>query len=207
MTAHLKIDGPAERDRLEEMVQGVIGLPLSRPEGPLKVTGRATYAHEWPVDGLAHGVLVRAPVARGRVTAVDRAAIEALPGVLAVITDKRLLRNPAQGTADQAPVQDPSEIDYLGQPIALVVAESFETARHGAQMLKLEIEPAGDAAFDPEAVEPETPEAEQSSQGDLEQAMAEAAFTVDATYRTPAGRVPPAPQNARLWASRCGGAG
>ena len=58
-----------------------------------------------------------------------------MPGVLAVLSDPRMLRNPAQGTAGKAPVQGPDEIFYFGQPIALVVAESFEQARHAAQSL------------------------------------------------------------------------
>lgn len=187
MTAHLKMDGPAREDRLEQMVQGVLGRPLDRPEGSLKVSGRAPYAHEWRPDGLCHGVLVRATVAKGRVVEVDSAAVEAMPGVLAVLADDRLLRNPAQGTANEAPVQGVSRIAYLGQPIALVIAETFEQARHGAQALAVKVEPEADAETDPDrdGVAVETPEDSQSSQGDLDRAMREAAFSIDASYTTP----------------------
>lgn len=186
MTAHLKMDDAIRHDRLDDMAQGVLGRPLDRPEGRLKVTGRATYAHEWRPEGLCHGVLVRATIAKGRVTAVDSAAVEALPGVLAVLTDDRLLRNPAQGTADKAPVQGPKDVHYLGQPIALVVAESFEQARHGAQALAVRFAASG-AETDPDSddLEVEAPEDKQSSQGDLDAAMREASFSVDARYTTP----------------------
>tara|TARA_R110002020_G_scaffold25060_10_gene81626 strand:- start:7850 stop:10042 length:2193 start_codon:yes stop_codon:yes gene_type:complete len=186
MTAHMKMDAPDRRNRLDSMAQGVIGEPLDRSEGALKVSGKAVYAHEWQVEGLCHAVLVRSAISRGRVTRIDKAAVEAMDGVLAVIDDERLLRNPAQGTANEAPVQGPTEIFYIGQPLAVVVAESFEQARHAAQQLVVETE-ASDAVLDPEAasVDPERPEGKQTSQGDLDQAMGEAAFSIDEIYRTP----------------------
>src|SRR5690606_17878734 len=110
--------------------------------------------------------------------------IEGLAGVLAIITDKRLLRNPAQGGAGKAPVQDPSSISYFGQPIALVVAETFEAARDGAASLQIEYDET-DGVFTPEGAEVETPDDKQSKQGDLDKAMAEAAHSVDVTYTTP----------------------
>lgn len=184
MTAHLKMDHPTDRDRLDDMAQGVIGQPLDRPDGPLKVSGRATYANEHAVENLAHGVLVRATVAKGKVSRVDGGAVEAMEGVLAVITDDRLLRNPAQGTANEAPVQGPSDVAYFGQPIALVVAETFEQARHGAHSLAIEIDDET-AAVDPEADDAEIESPDGTSQGDLAQAMRDAAHSIDVTYRTP----------------------
>ena len=97
MTHHMKMDEADGRRRLDDMVQGVLGTGLDRPEGPLKVSGAAPYAAEWRHDDLCHGVLVRAPATKGLVTNVSSDAVEAMPGVLAVITDERLLRNPAQG--------------------------------------------------------------------------------------------------------------
>ena len=165
------------------MAQGVVGRPLDRPEGPLKVSGLATYAHEYNLPGSAYGVLVRATKTKGRVRSIASDAVKAMPGILAVITDERLLRNPAQGTADEAPVQDPSKVAYLGQPIALVVAETFEEARHGALSLEIEIE-AESAPVGPDDVAPEKMKGK--TIGDLDRAMAEATFTIDATYTTPA---------------------
>ncbi|MBU2533504.1 MAG: xanthine dehydrogenase family protein molybdopterin-binding subunit [Alphaproteobacteria bacterium] len=178
------MDQPDHRRRLDEMVQGVIGQPIDRVEGPLKVTGRATYAHEFPVDGLAYGVFARATIAKGRITGCNRDQIAALPGVLAIYDDARLLRNPAQGTLNKAPVQDPHEVAYVGQPVALVVAETFEAARHAAQIMNFEYETA-EAVIDPENAESEIRDGSQLDQGDIDAAMREAAFTVDATYTTP----------------------
>ena len=184
MTAHFKMDKPDDRNRLDDMAQGTIGTPMNRPDGPAKVSGTATYAHEEQPEGMLHGMLVRAPVARGKLTPIPPDALSHMPGVLAVISGKKMLRNPAQGGADAAPVQGGDDIYYLGQPIALVVAETFEQARHGVKCLELDITES-DAVVDLDQAEWETPKAKQSSQGDLEQAMSEAAHRIDVTYTTP----------------------
>ena len=184
MTAHMKMDEPAREHRLDDMAQAVLGAALNRPEGPLKVSGTATYAHEWALDNLAHGVLVCAPAAKGRITAMNGDAVRSMPGVLAVMTGERFLRNPAQGGASKAPVQGAADVAYLGQPVALVVAETFEQARHGAQALQIEIDRA-DAVIDPAAADAETPDAKQASQGDLDAAMSHAVHAIDVTYTTP----------------------
>ncbi|MFD2740569.1 xanthine dehydrogenase family protein molybdopterin-binding subunit [Sulfitobacter aestuarii] len=185
MTEHLKIDAPATERRLDDMAQGLVGAPLDRPEGPLKVTGRATYANEWQVDGMVHGVMVRVPGNSGRVVLANRAEVAAMPGVLAVIDDPRLLRNPAQGTANEAPVQGPQEAAYLGQLIAVVVAQQFEQARHAAQRLEVTLEDAEKVAVDPADAALEPQEDQTVAQGDLDRAMAEAEHAIDVTYTTP----------------------
>ncbi|APE45667.1 xanthine dehydrogenase (plasmid) [Sulfitobacter alexandrii] len=182
MNKHLKMDEAATTHRLDDTRQGLVGRPLDRQEGPLKVSGLARYAHEWNLPGTAYGVLVRAPFARGTITSFGRDAVLEMAGVLDVITDERLLRNPAQGTAGEAPAQGPTEVFYAGQPVALVVADSFEAARHGAQSLKLSWD-AKEPALDAEAAE--TDGNEDFTQGDLDTAMKEAEVSVDAVYRTP----------------------
>jgi xanthine dehydrogenase YagR molybdenum-binding subunit len=187
MTRHLKYDEPVERRLLDEMPGRITGTPMDRPDGPLKVSGTATYAHEWQLDGKVFGVLARAPVAKGKLTRIEKEPVERLPGILGVFSDERFLRNPAQGMADEAPEQGVEEIFYFGQPVALVVAETFEQARHGAHMLELVCEASADGVFDPEAsnIAPEKPDDDQLDQGDLDQAMEDAVYSVDATYRTP----------------------
>lgn len=58
MTEQFKMDAPATARRLDDMAQGLVGAPLDRPEGPLKVTGTATYANEWQVEGMVHLSLI-----------------------------------------------------------------------------------------------------------------------------------------------------
>ncbi|GHC71894.1 xanthine dehydrogenase family protein molybdopterin-binding subunit [Limoniibacter endophyticus] len=180
MTHHLKVDIPDYRNRLDDMVQGILGKPIDRFEGPLKVAGRATYAAEARPVGLVYGVLVQAAIPHGKVLEVG-----GVTGVLAVIHDERMLRRAAQGMAKTGPMAGPDTVDYMGQAVALVVAETFEAARDAALNLELRYSVEA-AAVNPEAVEPEFPEKKQSSHGDLDQAVKEAAFSIDNVWHTPA---------------------
>lgn len=185
MTEHFKMDAPSTERRLDDMAQGLVGAPLDRPEGPLKVTGSATYANEWQIEGMAHGVMVRAPGNSGRVVLSNRDAVVKMPGVLSLIQDDRLLRNPAQGTANAAPIQGPHHAAYFGQLIAVVVAESFEQARHAAQSLQVTLENGQMMTVDPATAAVEPQESQALDQGDLEAAMRDAAHRLDVVYTTP----------------------
>lgn len=180
---------PDKRNLLDTMKQGVIGKPLDRPEGPLKVSGTATYSAEWKIEGCAEGVLVLADVPQGTVKAIHRDRVMTMPGVLAVLAHEAMVRRSTQGTAGKAPAQDVQTVDYFAQPVALVVAETFEQARDAALALKVEYEPAGD----PVPLDPESPDAKVETPsdskpvegGDLDQAMRDAAFSIDVEYDTP----------------------
>lgn len=179
MTITLTTDGPAE-DRIPEMKQGLVGVATPRPDGPLKVTGRAVYAAEDLPEDCAFGVLVRAP-APGTITLANADELAAFDGVLSVLQDPAMIRRTAQGGAGKAPRQGPGTADFAGQAIALVVAESFEAARHAARTARVIV--TGDPGLiDPAAA---NPEGEPKAQGDLDSAMREAEHTVDVTYRTP----------------------
>ncbi len=181
MTVHLKQDAPDNRDVLDGTGQGVIGAPLPRPEGLMKVTGTATYAAEYAVEGCLEGVLVTVPVTRGEVLSIDEHSVLTMPGVVAVISDERMTGRPAQGMAGEAPFQPAQEVCYWGQPVALVVADTFEQARDAAKHLAMEWR-SEDAPIDPASVE--TEEDESTLQGDLAHAMAEAAHSVDVVITT-----------------------
>ena len=103
MTVHLKQDKPDTRNLLDTMAQGVIGQPLDRPEGPLKVSGAATYAAEYRLEGALEGVFATATIVNGKVVAIDEKSVLNMPGVVAVISDKRMIARAAQGTAGEAP--------------------------------------------------------------------------------------------------------
>ncbi|MEZ0496920.1 xanthine dehydrogenase family protein molybdopterin-binding subunit [Sphingomonas sp. IW22] len=185
MTRSYIMDQPDERNRLDAMAQGVIGKPLDRPEGPLKTAGTARYAAEYRMDDCAEGVLVTATIARGEVTRIDDSSVMELPGVIAVISDERMTARAAQGGAGKSPVRKVREVQYYGQPIALVVAETFEQARHAAKHLRVEYRETPDTIVDAEddRIAFEAYE-EPTIQGNLDQAMTDAAHAVDVTYTT-----------------------
>jgi len=126
-----------------------VGSPRNRVDGPAKVTGAARYAAEFAAPNLAYGYVVSGAVARGRITAIDAAAAEAAPGVLKVYTHQNRPRTAWFNSSYQDEVAPPGtpfrplydeRIHYSGQPIALVVAETFETARHAATLVRVEYE-------------------------------------------------------------------
>lgn len=182
MSVHCKQDAPDERNILDTTVQGVLGQPLERPEGLLKVTGTATYAAEFEALDCLEGVLVTVPIVRGKVTSIDKDSVLSMPGVVAVIADPLMTGRAAQGMAAEAPFQPAQEICYWGQPVALVVAESFEAARDAAKHLAMEYETHDDASLDPDASDAELKE--ETRQGDLAQAMAQAVHSVDSSFTT-----------------------
>ncbi|HYI07285.1 MAG TPA: molybdopterin cofactor-binding domain-containing protein, partial [Reyranella sp.] len=121
-----------------------IGMPLSRVDGVAKVTGHARYAAEHPAQDLAWGVVVNSTIARGRIERIDASGALAVPGVLDVLTHENRPKMRSFGmmykdmTAPKGspfkPLHD-AKIVYSGQPVALVVAESFEAARHAAALV------------------------------------------------------------------------
>jgi xanthine dehydrogenase YagR molybdenum-binding subunit len=180
--------------------QPSVGKPVDRVDGRLKVTGKAKYAAEFQFPNLARAVLVTSAVAKGRITALDTAAAEKSPGVLAVITHKnapKMKQTEAFGGegaglaagSTTAPILQTDQIFWHGQPVAVVVAGSFEQARHAATLVRgtYETKPpaltldAKAKVFVPEKVVGEKPEIVIGNAGD---ALKQAAVTVDQTYTT-----------------------
>ncbi|MBA4794065.1 MAG: xanthine dehydrogenase family protein molybdopterin-binding subunit [Phenylobacterium sp.] len=174
---------------------GLIGKGVDRYEGRLKVTGQAPYAYEVePPSPPAYGFLVGAPIARGRVVAVDTAAAEAAPGVLLVWTHRNAPKQGERGAklnprsqrgANPALADD--RVEHFGQHVGFVVADSFENARAAAALIRFEFaaEPA-DLIFEENLAKGEQPEGEEDVRvGDFEAAFAKAPVTLDETYTSP----------------------
>ncbi|MDQ1229538.1 xanthine dehydrogenase family protein molybdopterin-binding subunit [Sphingomonas sp. SORGH_AS_0879] len=190
-TNTLTMNQPHPDSLLDTGVQGVISKPLDRVDGPKKVTGTATYAAEYAIENIAHGVLVGANFGHGKIKAIHADAVKAIPGVIDVITDyDSFIRNSQQGGETEAPTQGVRTVDYFGEIVAIVVAESFEVARDAAKRLKVEYEPL-EGIFDYEANKAEAEPAPDGlikghyDQGDFDQAFEGAAVKVDVTYTTP----------------------
>ena len=110
-------------------------------DGRLKVTGGAKYSGEYKVPGLTYGVLVPATIAGGTVVSIDTKAAERALGVLAVITPFNAPKVPGFQPGAARPVRglklfNDDQVHFNGQPIALVIAETFERATYAAALVK-----------------------------------------------------------------------
>ena len=167
-----------------------IGRDLVRRDGVAKVRGTATYAYETPVERPAYAHPVQATVARGRVTAMDTAAAEALDGVLVVLTPSTAERLASTEDRELAVLQS-DEVAFRGQVIGLVVAETSELARQAADSIGVTYaEQPHDSALSvdrPDLYAPEQVNAgheTDTDEGDVAAAMAAADVTVEQTYST-----------------------
>jgi xanthine dehydrogenase YagR molybdenum-binding subunit len=167
-----------------------IGQALVRRDGVDKVRGTAVYAMETPVEHPAYAHPVQATIARGRVTAMDTDAAEALDGVLTVLTPFTAERLADASDAEYAVLQSP-EVAFRGQLIGVVVAETSELAREVADGITVSYEEQPHDSelrtdrpdlYAPEQVNAGHPT--DSSEGDVEAAMRSAEVTLDHTYET-----------------------
>jgi xanthine dehydrogenase YagR molybdenum-binding subunit len=181
----------------------LIGKPVSRVDGPLKVCGRAPYAYErWEhdVEQTLYGYIVGATIGKGRITRIDTSRADRAGGVRLVMTH---LNAPAQGipTPDASvplpywiakPELSSPAIRHYGQAVALVVATTFEQARAASNLVDVEYA-AEPGHFDfavrrDQAYAPKTLVlgiATDSTVGDFDPAFAGAEVTVDQVYTTP----------------------
>jgi xanthine dehydrogenase YagR molybdenum-binding subunit len=150
--------GPsASQPQASSSMTTYIGTPTSRVDGRAKVTGQAKYAAEFNVEGLAYGHVVGATVATGRIARIDAGEARKVRGVLDVLTHEN---RPRMGDSDKdyrddvapddgsplRPLYD-DKILFNGQPVALVLAEDWETARYAATLVRVEYS-AGDHVTD-----------------------------------------------------------
>src|SRR3978361_378933 len=129
----MEMNSPVGRNALD--TPGVVGKPLDRVDGRLKVTGGAHYAYETQQEGVLYGFVVEASIGKGAVRSIDTRAAEQAPGVTLVLTHRNA---PAQGTGNHReahPVLTGPPVTGYGQPVGFVVADSFEQARAAAYLV------------------------------------------------------------------------
>lgn len=181
----MKFDTPAGTNPIDRMT--IVGKPVDRIDGPLKTTGQAPYAYERHdvAPKAAYGFIVGSAIAKGRIRSIDLTDAEVATGVIAIVTAGNagplgLSRN------NTARLLGGPEIEHYDQAIALVVAESFEQARHAAQLVRVDYERAA-GRYDLAAERTRAPltGGGENRVGDFEAAFAAAPVTLDATYATP----------------------
>jgi xanthine dehydrogenase YagR molybdenum-binding subunit len=182
--------------------QGRIGTATSRVDGRLKVTGEARYVAEFPAEDLLYGVVVSGAIARGSISHIDTGPALAVPGVIHVLThenrpslpwfDRSYRDDDSPSGSPFRPLYD-ANIIFSGQPVALVIASSFEAARHASALVGITYQPESHqtdidaergAAYAPkqgkDGFEPPP-----KPRGDADAALKKAEINVLADYATP----------------------
>jgi len=177
----------------------ITGAPINRVDAWAKVSGAARYSAEHPVDNVAHAVLVTSTIPGGRVLSIDDSVARDLPGVLLVMTHENAMRLPPK--MKDGKLQPPigrrltllqeDDVYYNNQPIAVVVADTFERAREAGARLRIEyerqpavldFEQAKESVHPPEKVLTEETD---TKRGDLQAGLLSGSARIDVTYTTP----------------------
>ena len=177
----------------------ITGAPINRVDAWAKVSGAARYSAEHPVANVVHAVLVTSTIPSGRVLAIDDSAAREVPGVLLVMTHENAFRLPQK--TKYGKIQPPvgrrltllqeDEVHYNNQPIAVVVADTYERAREAGARLRIEyerkpavldFEQAKQAVHPPDKVLAEDTD---TKRGDLHAGLLSGSARIDVTYTTP----------------------
>jgi xanthine dehydrogenase YagR molybdenum-binding subunit len=187
----------------QEAPTSPIGRDTPRVDGPVKVTGIAQYTSDFHFPGLLYAVPVEATIANGKITKLDTAAAEKMPGVRGILHRQnigKIFRSTmGQGMdgicIERRPPFEDDVVRYYGQYVALAVADTFESAKAAADAVvvsyakeKPNVEDKLTADEDPDEVMTSYgPEKRvQSERGDAAGALASAPVKLDQTYTTPA---------------------
>src|SRR6476660_6498967 len=122
-----------------------IGRKTPRVDGPLKVSGTAMYASDFHFPGMLYAVPVEATIASGKVTKLDTATAEKMPGVRAIFHRENIgkIFRSVQGTGfegitdERRPPFEDDIVRYYGQYVALAVADTFEAAKAAADAVRV----------------------------------------------------------------------
>src|SRR5437764_1951374 len=176
---------------------------MPRREDGRLVTGRGRYAGDIKLDGLAHIAFVRSPHAHARITLLDAAAAGSMPGVIKVLTAQdlpptgRTVKNwlPPEMEHLARPVLAESEVNYVGDAVAAVVAEQAYQAHDAAAAVEVDYEPLPAVIGSGQAVQPNAAKVHEQTQsniarsahyrfGGIDAAFAAAPVTVKETFQT-----------------------
>jgi xanthine dehydrogenase YagR molybdenum-binding subunit len=175
------------------MSTSVIGQPITRIDGKLKVTGGAKYAADYPIEKLAYGVAVPSTTANGKIARIDSAKAERMPGVVAVFHHGNFdkLYRPSGAFEEQSragesrPPFEDENIYYYGQFVALVVADTFQQAQDAAANVRVTYDEKTPLVLLNQATPSNITLATKYSRGDSDSAFQKAPVQLDVTYTTP----------------------
>ena len=178
------------------MAARAIGQPLRRIDALDKVTGRARYPQDLYVEGMLHAKVLWSEFPHARILSIDTSRAESHPGVVAVLTYKDVPVNEFGLIENDQRVLAEGKVRSVGDPVALVVAETEQAAEEARQLIKVDYEPLPVVSDPREAMQPDAPLVHEEKgsnilahyrvrKGDVEKAFAQADVVVEGRYRTP----------------------
>jgi len=176
----------------------VVGQSVPSQEAIAKVTGKAMYTDDYTFPGMLFARTLRAAYPHARILKIDTSAAKALPGVHAVLTHTDVPGRNRHGLVHlDWPVLCDDKVRYMGDPVAIVAADSEEIAAEALRLIRVDYEPLGVVDDPVYARTPEAPLVHDSwptgnllkhikvRHGDVEQGFAEADVIVEREYHTP----------------------
>ncbi|MGE3271999.1 MAG: xanthine dehydrogenase family protein molybdopterin-binding subunit [Chloroflexota bacterium] len=170
----------------------IVGKPLPRVEGHLKVTGRALFAYDVRLPGQLYAKVLRSPHPHARITHIDTSKAERLPGVRAVLS--------RASTPQISWFQDTElfseTVRYVGEEVAAVAADSEEVAEDALRLIEVTYEPLPFVVDPVAAMRPDAPkvhpdgnlagEPEKYDRGDVSAGFRQADVTIEREFETAA---------------------
>ena len=180
-----------------------IGSPLRRVEDPRLITGGGRYIDDLRIPGVLHAAFIRSTVAAGGIELIDTAEARSMPGVVAVFTAADLgldrpMPNlyPAPPIAEsvQAPALAFERVAYVGEPIAVVIADSRVAAADAAELIVVDYDETTPVTDHERSLDPDTPlvhahtgsnlvASMKAAYGEIDQAFAGASQKIPVTLR------------------------
>ena len=175
----------------QESVRSPIGHRTPRVDGPLKVSGGAMYTSDFKIPGALFAVPVPATIGSGRIEKLDTQVAQKMPGVRAIFHRGNIgkISRAPQGPGvsarmdERRPPLEDDVIRYYGQYVALVIADTLQTAQAAARAVHVTFRK--DTVNIDSHLEPEEPIKIESQRGESERGFLQAPIKIDATYVTP----------------------
>jgi xanthine dehydrogenase molybdenum-binding subunit len=173
----------------------VVGNNAPKPDAVLKATGKALYAADLYFEGMLYAKVLRSPYPHARILRLDASRAESFPGVVAVLTAKDVPGDKNHGVVRKDwPVFAMDKVRYVGDAIAMVVAESEKIAAQALELIEVDYEPLPVVTSPQEALKPDAPKVHEGGnllkhisirRGNVEEAFAQADLVVERVYHTP----------------------
>ena len=184
---------------MNEAPATLIGTAIARPDAVDKVRGEARFVDDLAFPGMLHAAVVRSPHPQARILGIHAEAARSMPGVVVVLTAADVPgENIVHVIVDDQPALAADVVRYIGEPVALVAAETRRAARAAVDAVRVDYEPLPFVASPLAALEPDAPQVAVPSaaeggnlfnrmvlvKGDVDGTFAVADVVVEGTYET-----------------------